>query len=117
MIASVAGKISAAPRPSAPRPRSVLPIDRALPANATCAEDEQPGDERPFAAVLVADAAGGEHQTGEHEQVGVDDPLQLTGRGLEFARERGSATFTIVPSSTVTNTAMQTTASAAQRRG
>src|SRR4029453_937031 len=37
----------------------------------------------------VADAAAGEQQAGEHDGVGVDDPLQLAGRGGDRAPEGG----------------------------
>ena len=40
----------------------------------------RPSDQRAVAAEAVAEAAGGEQQAGEHERVGVDDPLQLAGR-------------------------------------
>jgi hypothetical protein len=39
-------------------------------------------------ADTVRDAAGGEHQRREHQAVCVDDPLQLTGRGVQLAHQR-----------------------------
>ena len=41
-----------------------------------------------LAADAVAEAAGGHQQAGEDEDVGVDDPLQLAGRGTELGRQR-----------------------------
>ena len=41
--------------------------------------------ERPVAAEPVTEAARGEQQAGEHERVGVDDPLQLAARRAEPA--------------------------------
>ena len=55
-------------------------------------EQPEPGhadQQRPFAAEAVAEAAGGEQETGEDERVGVDDPLQLGGGGAELTHERG----------------------------
>ena len=45
------------------------------------AEHRQPGDEDPLAAVAVAQCSGRQEQPGEHEEVRVDDPLQLADRG------------------------------------
>ena len=90
MIASVAGKISAAPTPISARPTIKRSADEsAAPGEGRGgAEHDQPDDQRPLAAVLVAEPAGGEEQAGEHEQVGVDDPLQLAGR---WRRARATA--------------------------
>ena len=55
------------------------------------AEHDEADDEDPLAPVAVAEAAGGEEQAGEHEQVGVDDPLQLPGGGVEVDGERRAA--------------------------
>jgi hypothetical protein len=48
-------------------------------------EDAQADEQRALAAAPVAQRAGGEQQPGEHQGVGVDDPLQLAGGGLEVA--------------------------------
>src|SRR5262249_52191889 len=52
-------------------------------------EDGEAGEQRAFAPDAVADTAGGEHEGGEDEGVGVDDPLQLSGRGVELADQGG----------------------------
>ena len=89
MIASVAGKMSAAP----------IPISRSAEDEALGrvdgagqrrrhAEHRQADHEHPLAPVPVAEAATGEEQAGEHQEVGVDDPLQLTGGGVEVDGER-----------------------------
>jgi hypothetical protein len=51
------------------------------------AEDRQTGQEEPFAAEQVRQAAGGQDQRREHEAVGVDHPLQLAGRGMQLAHQ------------------------------
>ena len=53
------------------------------------AEDDEADGQRTLAPEPVAQAAGGEQQAGEHERVGVDDPLQLADAGAEVAHERG----------------------------
>jgi hypothetical protein len=50
-------------------------------------EDRHPGEERALAPEAVADAAAGQEQPGEDEDVGIDDPLQLAPGGREVARE------------------------------
>ena len=49
----------------------------------------EPGTEKAPSAEAVAQAACRQHQTGHDERVGVDDPLQLCGVGVEFSRQRG----------------------------
>ena len=51
-------------------------------------EDGKPGTEPAASAVPIAEAPRREQQTGHHQGVGVDDPLQLSGVGVEFARQR-----------------------------
>ena len=52
-------------------------------------EHGQPGQERALAPEAVAEAAGGEQQTGEDQQVAVHDPLQLARTGVELLADRG----------------------------
>ena len=52
-------------------------------------EDSEPGAEPATSAVAVAQAARRQQQAGHDEGVGVDDPLQVRGVGVEFARQRG----------------------------
>ena len=49
-------------------------------------EHEEPGLQHPFAPEPVADGAGREEQAGEHQGVGVDDPLEFGVAGPELAR-------------------------------
>ncbi len=51
-------------------------------------EHDQPAVEREPSTVAVTQAAGGEQQAGEHEAVGVDDPLQRARAGVEVAGQR-----------------------------
>ena len=89
MIASVAGKISAAPTPISARPTINASAESTEPAYAEVTpKTTRPTISDPLASVLVAEAAGGEQEPGEHEQVGVDDPLQLAGGGAELDRQR-----------------------------
>ena len=52
-------------------------------------EDGEPGAEPAASAVAVAQAARRQQQAGHDQGVGVDDPLQLRGVGVQFARQRG----------------------------
>ena len=45
--------------------------------------------QRSLAAELVAQAAGGQQQAGEHQRVAIDDPLQLAVGGAQFVDQRG----------------------------
>ena len=75
---SVAGKISAAPSPITARAAISSPgLFPSPPAKLEAAEDDQPGDQHALAADPVAEVAGGEHEGGEHQVVGIDDPLEL----------------------------------------
>ena len=51
------------------------------------AEDDEAEGERALPPEAVAEAAGGEQQAGEHERVGVDDPLELAGGRAEVAHQ------------------------------
>ena len=53
------------------------------------AEHEQADHQRAAAAELVAHRARGEQQAGEHQRVGVDDPLQLAGARVQLLDQRG----------------------------
>ena len=50
---------------------------------------EQAERQRALAAELVAQRAGGEQQAREHDDVRVDDPLQIGAAGAEVAHDRG----------------------------
>ena len=77
-IDSVDGMISAPPMPMSARPAmSCAASPDSARATEPSAEDDQPGGQGALAAEAVAEAAGGQQQPGEHEHVGVDDPLQL----------------------------------------
>ncbi len=52
-------------------------------------EDAQPDEQRPAPADAVTDDAPAEQQPGEHQDVGVDGPLQLALGGREVALQRG----------------------------
>ena len=85
MIDSVVGMIPAAPTPIRARDAisSVALPDRAASTDPAPKIDE-PGDQRPATAEAVAEAAGGEQQPREEQQVAVHDPLQLARAGVEL---------------------------------
>src|ERR1035437_9840975 len=56
-------------------------------------ENDQPGAEERLAPEAVGQAAGHEQQAPEHHRVGVDDPLELVGGGLQLLRPRGQRHF------------------------
>ena len=83
------GMISAAPNPMIPR-QTISAV--ALEENAATA-DAIPNTTRPIcstmrAAEAITQAATHEQEAREHEDVGVDDPLQLRGGRVEVAHER-----------------------------
>ena len=81
MIESVAGMISAAPTPiSARTPISWSGRVDGHDAQAREAEDRDSDLEAELAPEPVAEGAEREHEAGEDEQVGVDDPLQRRAR-------------------------------------
>ena len=90
MIDSVDGMMNAPPMPMSARVRDQhrWPRRRTPTAPSRCRRSASPIGEAPVAAEAVAEAAGGEQQAGEHQRVGVDDPLQLAGRGAEPALGR-----------------------------
>ena len=66
-------------------------------------------------AVEVAEPAAEQQEAAEGQQVGVDDPGQRRLAEAEVGRIDGSATLTIVTSSTIIRSPMQTTISAIHR--
>jgi hypothetical protein len=52
------------------------------------AEDRQPDEQDRPSAQPVGQAAAGQHEGGEHQQVAVDDPLQVARGGAELGHER-----------------------------
>ena len=89
-MASVAGKMRAAPTPMAARAAISASARSASAASAeVSAEHDQADLHHALAPEPVAEAAGGEQQPGEHQDVGVDDPLQLARRGAELATSVG----------------------------
>ena len=64
-------------------------------------EDGQAGEEDAPLADQVAEAAGEQQQAAEGDQVGVDDPGEVAGEKSRSSWIEGSATFTIVASSTI----------------
>ena len=86
---SVAGMTSAAPAPCTARPAMTTPAEPARPLTSGAGGEHAEADEqRALAAEPVTERAGGEQQAGEHEGVGVDDPLQHRGAGVELALQR-----------------------------
>ncbi len=52
-------------------------------------EDGEARDQGALAPVAVTEAAGGEHERGKGQVVGIDDPLEVARRRAELAHERG----------------------------
>ena len=87
---SVVGKITAAPTPIAAR--AAIRPSAVFTCAATAeviAKQREAGAEPAASTEAVGQAARRQHQTGHDQGVGVDDPLQLRGVGVEFARQRG----------------------------
>ena len=92
MIDSVVGKISAANAPIPNRAAiSASELVTSAPTTLAAAKPEQADDQRRTAAVAVAQAARGEHESREGEVVAVDDPLQAAGAGVELGRDARAA--------------------------
>ena len=86
MIDSVDGMMNAPPMPMSERAAiSMLAGVGERRQRRADAEDGEPAGQRPVAAEAVAEAARGEQQAGEHDDVRVDDPLQLAGRRAQAA--------------------------------
>ena len=80
-------------------------------------ERDEAGEEHALAPDEVAEPAGQQQQAAERDEERVDDPGQVRLAEVEVAAgSTGSATFTIVTSSTIISCARQTTTSVAQRR-
>ena len=58
------------------------------PATLASAEHAEAGEQHALATEAVREAAGGEQQGGEHEVVGVDDPLQLAVGRVQLTHQR-----------------------------
>ena len=85
----VVGKITAAPMPIAARADDKCACGVNLRRDRRRQrEDREPGTEPGPSAEPVTEAAHRQHQAGHDQRVGVDDPLQLCGVGVEFARQR-----------------------------
>ena len=54
-----------------------------------CSEHAQGDEQEPLAAVAVGQEPCGKQQAGEHEAVGVDEPLKLARGGMQGARQGG----------------------------
>ena len=102
MIESVAGFISAAPRPCTTRARDQHVALPARPhASDESGEDDEADDEDQAPPEQVGELAAGEHQRAEGERVAGHDPLELRDREVERLWIAGSATFTTVLSSMI----------------
>ena len=88
---SVAGMMSAAPAPMTARASDEL-VDAARVRGARRGGPEhgEPAEQHAPAPEAIAERAGQQQQPGEHERVGVDDPLQLADVGAR-GRARASA--------------------------
>ena len=92
MTARVVGWTAAPPTPMTAR-QAISSIGLPLKAASTepTAKTRQPDEQHLAAADAVADHAPGEEQAGEHEDVGVDRPLELALGGAELALQRWAA--------------------------
>jgi hypothetical protein len=50
-------------------------------------ENAEPHEHEALASEPVGQAPGGQDQRGEHQAVGIDDPLELAGRGMQLAHQ------------------------------
>ena len=89
MIDRVVGMVNAAPTPMTARHAMTTAgsLASAARAAAPIPKTARPVEQRPLAAVAVADRAREQQQPGEHHGVGVDDPLHLGLRGAGLDRE------------------------------
>ena len=89
-IESVAGMMNAAPMPITARAAmSASTLDANAAAPDEMPNSDEPRGERALAAVAIAERSRGEEQAGEHERVGVDDPLQIADARPEVAHQGG----------------------------
>ena len=116
MIDRVAGIVRAAPMPMNARPDQLVGGRDERRQDAADAEDREAGEERQAPPVAVGQGAGDEQQSGEHEDVGVDHPLELAGRGGSSWASVGRATFRIVLSSVAAKRLRMSTPRIHQRR-
>ena len=63
-----------------------------------------------------SEATGGKQETGEHQHVGLEDPLELAGGGVEVAISVGTTTLRIVLSRAMITSEMHSVARISQRR-
>ena len=117
-IDSVVGMIPAAPRPMSAREAisMVASVERAAKTDPS-PNTTNPDDERALAPEAITEAARGEQQAGEHQQVAVDDPLQLARARVELLADVGRPTLRIVLPIVITSRLSASTPSACQRRG
>ena len=86
----VAGMTAAAPIPITTRQAMSSPAEVDMAASAEPrAEDDQAAGQGPVPSDAVTEAAQREQQPGHGQGVGVDDPLQRAGRGVQVAHQRG----------------------------
>ena len=77
-IDSVDGMTNAAPTPMTAREAISRPdVSANTPSSEPSPKITRPACKRALAAEAVAERGGGEQQAGEHEPVGVDDPLDV----------------------------------------
>ena len=85
-IDRVAGMMNAPPMPARARKAMSWP---AVPAKADATDPtpkiDQAEAQRSLATEAVAEAAGGQQDAGVDDRVGVDDPLELAGAGVQVA--------------------------------
>ena len=86
---SVEGNIRAAPKPMKAREAmSSAIVPENAPARLPVGEDGQPDEQDPLAAQAVAQASCRQDEGGEHQAVGVHDPLELGGGGPQLPHQR-----------------------------
>ena len=116
MIDSAAGETSAPPRPCRPRPTISIVEDCASPFNSDASENSAtPATNSRLRPSRSAGAPAEHQEAAEDQRVGVDDPRRLRAEKCSPRWIDGSATFTIVASSTTMNWARQTITSTSQR--
>ena len=118
MIDSAAGETSAPPRPWSAagddqhrRPRSASAVEQ----RGARRRSPMPTMKSRLRPSRSASASAEQQEAAEHQRVGVDDPLQAAREKSRSVWIDGSATLTIVASSTTMNCAKQTTTRATQR--
>ena len=84
MMESVPGSHAAAPTPMMPRAAMSDPVLGArAPKTEPAMNTTAPASMTFLRPMPVAQGAEGEHEAGEHQGVGVDDPLQLGDAGVQ----------------------------------